>query len=92
MRTVTHLFLILFVSFLAAPTIVSVINKSCDTSYFYSISEEELTHKAVKEFKMQITNINSYKLVTLSLSIITSENQLKHDNITPSIFSPPPNA
>jgi hypothetical protein len=92
MRTVTHLFLILFVSFLAAPTIVSVINKSCDTSYFYSISEEELTHKAVKEFKMQITNDNSFKLVTLSLSIITSENQLKHDNITPSIFSPPPNA
>jgi hypothetical protein len=92
MRTVTHLLLILFVSFLAAPTIVSVINKSCDTSYFYSISEEELTHKAVKEFKMQITNDNSFKLVTLSLSIITSENQLKHDNITPSIFSPPPNA
>jgi hypothetical protein len=92
MRTVIHLFLILFVSFLATPTLVSVIDKSCDTSYFYSISEEELTHKAVKEFKTQITNGNSRKLVTLSLSIITSESHLKHDNITPSIFSPPPNA
>ena len=91
MRAVTYLILILFVSFLATPTVVSVINKSCDTSYFYSMAEEELSHKAVKEFKMHFKKENSFKLAKLSSSLIISENQLKHDSVTPSIFSPPPN-
>ena len=91
MRAVTYLILILFVSFLATPTVVSVINKSCDTSYFYSMAEEELSHKAVKEFKMHFSKENTFKLAQLSSSLIISENQLKHDSVTPSIFSPPPN-
>lgn len=91
MKTATYLFLILFILFLATPTIVSVVNKSCDTSYFYSISEEELSHKAVKEFKSYISNEHSFKLAKLDSSLIISENYLKHDNITPAIFSPPPN-
>lgn len=92
MRTVVYLLLILFVSFLVAPTVVSVINKSCDTSNFYNISEEELSHKAVKEIKVPLINDHSFKLAQLTSSIIISENQLKHDTVTPAIFSPPPNA
>lgn len=80
----------MFVSFLATPTIVSVINKSCDTSFFYSVSEEELSHKAVKEHKLQLHTGYIFKLQKLSTEII-SENMLKHDNITFIIFSPPPN-
>ncbi|WP_432671028.1 hypothetical protein [Flavobacterium sp. SM2513] len=91
MKTASYLLLILFVSFLATPTIVSVINKSCDTSYFYNMVEEELSHKAVKDFKIQVNKENSFKLASLSSSLIISENQLKHDTITPAIFSPPPN-
>ena len=91
MRAVTYLIIILFVSFLATPTIVSVINKSCDTSYFYNMAEEELSHKAIKECKMYFNRENLFKLSQLSSSLIISENQLKHNSITPSIFSPQPN-
>ena len=91
MKTATYLILLLFMSFLATPTVVSVINKNCDTSIFFNVSEEELSHKAVKEFKVCYTNENTFKIAKLSSSLIISENQLKHDNITPSIFSPPPN-
>ena len=91
MKFTTYLLLILFVSFLTTPTIISVVNKSCDTSNFYSMVEEELSHKALKEFKIQLTTENAFRLATLSSSLIISENQLKHDNVTPAIFSPPPN-
>ncbi len=91
MRIFTYIILILFVSFLATPTIVSVINKSCDTSFFYNITEEELSHKAIKEYKLQLNTLNLFlKLSELSSEII-SENMLKHDNFTSAIFSPPPN-
>ena len=92
MRTAACLLLILFVSFLATPTIVSVINSSCDTSCFSNLAEEELSHKAVKETKTVIVNVNLFRLANLTPSIIISDNQLKHDNLSPSIFSPPPNA
>lgn len=91
MKTATYLLLILFIAFLATPTVVSVINKSCDTSFFYSVAEEELTHKAIKEFKYQLKIENDFKQSTLTSSSIISENQLRHDNVTPTIFSPPPN-
>lgn len=91
MKLAVYLFITLFLSFLSTPTIVSVINKACDTSYFYSMAEEELSHKAVKDVKTQLHHSNTFKLAKLSSSLIISENQLKHDNITPAIFSPPPN-
>ena len=91
MRTVVYFILIFFGTFLIAPTVVSVINKSCDTSNFYNIVEEELTHKAVKEIKTPLLNNDFFKLAQLTTSIIISENQLKHDAVTPAIFSPPPN-
>lgn len=91
MKTATYLLLILFVTFLATPTVVSVIKKSCDTSYFFSVSEEELAHKEVKEYKLQSFVYNTFRLSQLKSSVIISENQLKHDCITPAIFSPPPN-
>ena len=90
MRSAVNLILLLFVTFLVTPTIVSVIDKSCDTSYFYNLSEEELSHKAVKEQKAPFKFHNSFQLAQLSSSLINSKNQLQHDVISPSIFSPPP--
>lgn len=43
-----RLVLLIFVFFLAAPSIVSVIKKNSNTSCFFSMSEEELVHKHVK--------------------------------------------
>lgn len=89
MKFVAKILILLFVIFLATPTVVSLIEKSCDTSYFYSMSEEE-HHKEVKaEFKFtpEITFIN---LSGNTSGLILSENLSKHDNVSATIFIPPP--
>jgi len=90
MKIAVKLLLIIFIAFLSTPTIVSLIEQSTDTSYFYSASEEEQAHKEVKvQFKFDTT----YELINLSglkSSLILSENLSKHDKISSSIFIPPP--
>jgi hypothetical protein len=90
MKFVVKLLLIVFITFLSTPTIVSVIKKSTDTSYFYGMSEEELTHKEIKaEFKFEPAwNFNFIE--SKASGPILSENLSKHDNIASSIFIPPP--
>lgn len=89
MKAAVKLTLFMFLFFLSTPTIVSAIEKSCDTSVFFSMAEEELSHKEVKaELK-----INEYHFVDLSgrgSKRILSENLSKHDNICAVIFIPPP--
>lgn len=90
MKFAVKLLLIVFITFLSTPTIVSLIEKSTDTSYFYSFSEEEHSHKEIKaEFKFDFTYevIQSFEI---SSSLIHSENLSKHDNIASAIFIPPP--
>jgi hypothetical protein len=41
----------IFMLFLATPTIVSIIDKDVDTSYFFNMSEEEENHCAFNEIK-----------------------------------------
>ncbi len=94
MKLTVQIVLIMFVTFLSTPTIVSLISSKCDTSVFYSMSEEEQVHKEIKEVKAEL-KFNNFALVSilkLPSSIIITENQLKHDNVSASIFSPPPNA
>lgn len=91
MKLIAHLFLLLFIAFLATPTIVTMIEKSCDTSCFYGISGEEHAQKELKVF----THYEDIKVGFLigknnKSSLILSENLSKHSNITASIFSPPP--
>lgn len=89
MKLAVNILLIVFVTFLSTPTIVSVIKKSTDTSYFYSMSEEELTHKEVKaEFKFETVNLVFFP--PQFSRVISSENLLKHNKIASSIFIPPP--
>lgn len=90
MKLIAKLFLFVFITFLSTPTIISLIEKSTDTSYFYSTSEEEQVHKEVKaELKLEL----AYTLALFSSntsSLIQSENLSKHDNIAATIFIPPP--
>ncbi len=89
MKFVTRLVLLMFVLFISTPTIVSVIKKNVDTSYFYSMSEEELAHK---EIKADFTE-HTYHFVDLSgqtSGLILFENLSKHDNVASTIFIPPP--
>ncbi len=90
MKFAVKIVLFLFITFLSTPTVVSLIEKNCDTSYFYSMSEEELSHKEVKaQFKFD-PNVDLVNLSKLDTGLIHSENLSKHDNISASIFIPPP--
>jgi hypothetical protein len=90
MKFAVKLLLIVFITFLSTPTIVSVIKKSTDTSYFYGMSEEELAHKEVKaELKFEPALTFNF-VESKSSGPVLSENLSKHDNIASSIFIPPP--
>ena len=90
MKFTANIFLIIFMIFLLAPTIVCVIEKNADTSIFYSVAEEENVHKQYKAFlHFDITSEIVFPIV-LSSKAILSDNLLKHDNIAASIFIPPP--
>ncbi|MES2545757.1 MAG: hypothetical protein V4548_12795 [Bacteroidota bacterium] len=90
MKFAVKIMLVVFVFFLSTPTIVSLIEKNSDTSYFYSFSEEEQMHKEVKaEFKFDAYHfVPNFSLKTTTL--ILSENLSRHDNVFEEIFSPPP--
>ena len=91
MQWVVKFLLFVFITFLSTPTIVSLVQKNCDTSYFYSMSEEELSHKEVKAQLKYNTIQNLSDFSGHSSGLILSENLSKHDIIAMSIFIPPPN-
>ncbi|MFV8443099.1 hypothetical protein [Flavobacterium sp. LB2P44] len=91
MKMISKIFLIIFITFLVTPTIVTVIEKSADISIFYSMSEEEHVHKEIKTFFYLEYTPDLINPIKLSSNVILSENLSKHDNITSSIFIPPPN-
>lgn len=92
MKLIARLFLFLFIAFLSAPTIIKLIEKSVDTSVFYSMSEEEHAKKEVKHLVYIEATTSNFKLKNaIDGKLILSENLSKHDNVSKSIFAPPPN-
>ena len=92
MKFTAIIILILFVTFLSTPTVVSLIQKSSDISMFYSFAEEEI-HKELKEVKAEIKQSFDYPFSDTTIKenlTIISENLSKHDNVSEEIFSPPP--
>ena len=90
MKSAVKIVLFLFFVFLATPTVVSVIKKNCDTSGFYSMSEEELAHKEVKAEYKFTHDIEFVNLASFNSALILSENLSRHDNVSAKIFIPPP--
>ncbi len=91
MKFLVNIVLFLFVSFLSAPTIVSMIEDEADVSMVYSLTEEEI-HKELKEIKAGPETEMRFAIIDLekTTSKINSENLLRHDNAFGDIFSPPP--
>ncbi|MEW5675704.1 hypothetical protein ABGT15_05280 [Flavobacterium enshiense] len=91
MKFLTNIVLLLFFAFLATPTVVGILESDTDVSVVYTFSEEEI-HKEVKEIPMHIGDILQICSVPSSdeISLITTENEQKHDNVSEEIFSPPP--
>ncbi|MFT7336394.1 MAG: hypothetical protein ACI9M1_002351 [Porticoccaceae bacterium] len=91
MKLIARIFLFLFIAFLATPTIVTMLEKSCDTSMFFSESEEESAQKEIKVYAYHEGNQSGFLVGNNNKSgLIRYENLSKHDKITGSIFSPPP--
>jgi hypothetical protein len=93
MKILVNIVAFLFITFLSTPTIISMIDKDVDTSYFYNMCEEEENHVPFNEIKslpsvdFSFTNFSSDNLFTLNVSI---EHDLSFDNLAHQIFSPPP--
>lgn len=95
MNTVVKILLILWISFISAPTIISFVSDEDSTAVTYSISEEEketeqkLYEESYKEF---ITNSN---YIYLSLHVNNTKKLVYSHNVEiitvfEEIFSPPP--
>ncbi|WP_230470576.1 hypothetical protein [Flavobacterium cheongpyeongense] len=92
MKLKARILLFIFIAFLSTPTIVQAIKKSNNATITINFSEEEQAHK---EFKAAVHAMIMEHEVLEPLRIekktIISENIVKLDNISPSIFAPPPN-
>jgi hypothetical protein len=64
---VSSLFLILFLGFISAPTIIHSIDDTIDISFFYSVSEEEERgHQTIKNFEIITSDFNTSELLFTS--------------------------
>lgn len=91
MKLIARFFLFLFIAFLSTPTIIKLIEKSTDTSMFYSMSEEEHAKKEVKNLVYIVASNSTFEIKRTAVrSLILSENLSKHDNVSRTIFTPPP--
>ncbi len=95
MKFLSIVFTLFFVAFLAAPTVVGMIDNETDTSYFFNVSEEEENHttysliESVQTSNVSIFNFFIDKLLKVDILIDVDMN---FDNLAHQIFSPPPNS
>ena len=94
MKLLVNIFLFIFIIFLATPTLIGMVDKEADTSYFYTMCEEEENHSPFNEIKtVQTTN---YSVIHFSfgelakLNVLMEHDLLSFDNLAHQIFSPPP--
>lgn len=93
MKFLCILFSFLFIAFLSTPTVISMIDKEVDTSYFYTMCEEEENHvyfdeiKSVASSGLDLTNFFFHSTNSSNVSI---EANLSFTNLAHQIFSPPP--
>lgn len=92
MKFLVNIVVLLFLTFLSAPTIVSLLqDEDTDVSAVYGFSEEEI-HKEIKEVKMcpQWVYEPAFIPVIKKSALIKSKNLQRHENVCGDIFSPPP--
>ena len=94
MKFLSVIFLFSFLTFLVTPTVLGVIDNEADTSYFYSMCEEEENFTSYSDIESIQTNYFSiFKIAIKGLteSSYVFATHLSFDNLAHQIFSPPPN-
>ena len=89
MKFAVKLLLVLFLTFLATPTVLGALSESADTSAFYSLTEEELSHKEVFPSVHIPSSPDVFAYVFSEGKIYGSEVHF-FDNLYGKIFIPPP--
>ena len=94
MKFLASIIALIFITFLSTPTLISLIDKEVDTSYFYSLCEEEESQVCFDEIKS--VPFIDFEFGNLSCNLpkflnVSSETNLSFTNLAHQIFSPPPN-
>lgn len=92
MKLLVNIVLLVFITFLSTPTIVSLVDcDDPDISVFYSFAEEEI-QKELQEVKAHphVAFQLGVFIPSKKSTIIKSENLQRHDNVFEEIFCPPP--
>ncbi|MFL9837500.1 hypothetical protein ABS768_08330 [Flavobacterium sp. ST-75] len=91
MKFLVKIVIFLFLSFLATPTVISLLEDDTDISMVYSLNEEEI-HKEIKEIKAgpELEFEMPLIIVEKKSKVINSKYLLRLDNAFGDIFSPPP--
>lgn len=93
MKVVVSFLVFLLITFLSTPTIISVLDKDADISYFYTLSEEEENQvsfdeiKSVAQSSQELLSFFYNSSVTLNVAMVAN---LSFTNLAHQIFSPPP--
>ncbi len=90
MKVCTSIVLFIFILFLSAPTLVTMIEKETDISMFYSFAEEEHHKEAKVEVKNYFEN-NSMDFFDKEEKYSFFSKDSEHPTVFREIFSPPPN-
>lgn len=93
MKTKAILLLVLFTSFIVAPTMLSKLYDDIDISMaFVMVEEEEESHNGYSEVKFELASNHTEPIVLYGLELgkMIWEYSLKHDNASAEIFLPPP--
>ncbi|GGB73651.1 hypothetical protein GCM10007424_11930 [Flavobacterium suaedae] len=91
MKLLVNILLLIFLSFLATPTIVSLVQDDADVSVAYNLNEEEV-HKELQEIKAGLNEFTFSFMIEKSekKSQINTEYLLRHKLVFGDIFLPPP--
>ncbi|OIQ20088.1 MAG: hypothetical protein BM557_05285 [Flavobacterium sp. MedPE-SWcel] len=98
MKAFIGILILLFLSFLAAPTIVSLLDDSSDISIAYDLSEEEKEVDKELELELELQEVkagpNEFAFCFLNIieqsSKVMPNNLQIHKNVFGDVFSPPP--
>lgn len=92
MKFLCILFSFFFITFLSTPTIISLIDKEVDTSYFYTMCEEEEENNVCfDEIKsVASSDLTNFFFHSTNSSNVSIETNLSFTNLAHQIFSPPP--
>jgi hypothetical protein len=67
-RLVSNFFLFIFTVFIAAPTVISVVEKSYDVSIFFNVNEEEnKVNETVKLFEVKLNENDKFHFSFLDI-------------------------